>query len=351
MARNLRIEYPGALYHVMARGNDSSVIFKTNADRLHLLELLTEALDRYEVKLYAYVFMKTHYHLILQTEHPNLHEFMHYLNTAYTVWTNLRNSRRGHLFEGRYKAIVMETDGYLLSATGYIHLNPVRTLIWNKKTVKERMERVANYPWSSYRAYTHHIDKNSTPPISCDQVWSTLHARTERHGYKQYHKYIKGWLQKEDEARTKPKNKHKKSIFNPFAETKLGCYLGGDDFRDMILQYLGKDRNLSTEIVGHKKWNKSIPISKLFEQIKIVLEVSQDLLFTSKHNNISRDMAMYLCRESCQKTLREIGDMFKVKPPAVSLACKRIKTRKQADKQFDKQIAKMKNSLIKTLKT
>ena len=111
MARHLRIEYPGALYHITARGNDRRPIFETVEDRPHLLELLTEGMERYEVRLYGYVFLTNHYHLALQTEHPNLHEFMHYLNTAYTVWVNRRNHRTGHLFEGRYKAIVMEEVG------------------------------------------------------------------------------------------------------------------------------------------------------------------------------------------------------------------------------------------------
>ncbi len=81
MARHLRIEYPGALYHITARGNDRRPIFETDEDRRHLLELLAEGMERYEVRLYAYVFLTSHYHLAVQTEHPNLHEFMHYLNT------------------------------------------------------------------------------------------------------------------------------------------------------------------------------------------------------------------------------------------------------------------------------
>ena len=144
MARHLRIEYPGALYHVMARGNDRRSIFETIEDRRHLLDLLTEALERYEVNLYSYVFMNSHYHLVVRTKHPNLNEFMHYLNTAYTVWSNLRNQRTVHLFEGRYKAIVMENAGYLLSATAYIHLNPVESGL---------VEKPEDWIYSSFHDY------------------------------------------------------------------------------------------------------------------------------------------------------------------------------------------------------
>ena len=153
MARHLRIEYPGALYHITARGNDRRPIFATDEDRRHLLALLGEGMERYEVHLYGYVFLTYHYHLAAQTEHANLHGFMHYLNTAYTVWANKRHRRSGHLFEGRYRAIAMEEDGYLLSVSGYLHLNPVRMRGWKDRPVAERLRRVETYPWSSYRAY------------------------------------------------------------------------------------------------------------------------------------------------------------------------------------------------------
>ena len=161
MARHLRVEYPGALYHVTARGNDRGAIFETVEDRVHLLEVLAEGLERFEVRLYAYVLLDNHYHAVLETEHPNLNRFMHYVNTAYTVWMNRRNRRTGHLFEGPYRAVVMEKEGYLLAVTGYVHLNPVRMRGWKTRPVAERLERVASYLWSSYGAYTRRLPKRS----------------------------------------------------------------------------------------------------------------------------------------------------------------------------------------------
>lgn len=295
--------------------------------------------------------MTTHYHLAIETEHPNLHEFMHYLNTAYTVWTNRRNRRTGHLFEGRYKAIVMEDAGYLLSATGYIHLNPVRARGWQTKPVEERMRTVTFYEWSSYSAYAKAAGKNKDPHVSCDRVWGDLHAGSEREGRRRYREYIRGWLKKEEEERSKPKRKRDETVFNPFCETRLGCYLGDDDFRDFILRLLGKDRELGAELVGYRKWRKEVPLSKLVGQIAVIRGVSPDDLLKRGRSHSERDTAMYLCREVGQKGLREIGEAFGVKYAAVSLAVKRVKEKLDKDKWFSKQIKIDKKLLINKLKT
>lgn len=98
----------------MAPGGEKTNSFRTMADRLHFLEVLTEALERYEVRLFVYVLTDTRYHLALQTRHPNLSRFIHYLNTSYTVWMNKHNRRRGNLPDSRYRSIVIENGGYLL---------------------------------------------------------------------------------------------------------------------------------------------------------------------------------------------------------------------------------------------
>ncbi len=149
MARKLRIEYSGALYHVTARGNDRQVIIRTDADWVHLLALLAERLSRYEVTLYAYVLMANHYRLVVETAHPNLNHFMHALNTAYTVWSNKRNRRTGHLFEGPYRAIAMEQKGYLLTVSWHQKQPfPVNEIIYENCT---RWQRRSALPWKRAR--------------------------------------------------------------------------------------------------------------------------------------------------------------------------------------------------------
>jgi putative transposase len=351
MARHLRIEYPGALYHVTARGNDRQSIFRTTEDRLHLLELLAEGLERYEVHLFGYVLMTNHYHLVVQTEHPNLNRFMHYLNTAYTVWTNKRNRRTGHLFEGRYKAIAIQEEGYLLSVTGYVHLNPVRVSQWRSRSIEERMEHVAAYPWSSFRAYTKTMPKGAEPTISCDRAWGELGARNPREGRRQYSSYIRGWLVKEAEEQAKPKGRRELEEFAPLSEARLGCFLGGDEFRDFIQGLLGADESLSQEVVGSKAWRHEVPVAKVLELIASTRNVTVENLQERRRPHPERDLAMYLCRQTAEKSLREIGEAFGIGPAAVGHAVKRGKQRTKEDKRLARSVTKSKETLIRLLET
>ncbi len=126
MARPLRIEFEGALYHVTGRGNARQRVFADEKDRAKFVQLLSESLGRYEVELHAYVLMGNHYHLMATTRRANLSRWMHWLTTAYTVYFNWRHRRVGHLFQSRYKSILVEAEGYPLSLSRYLHLNPVR---------------------------------------------------------------------------------------------------------------------------------------------------------------------------------------------------------------------------------
>jgi len=126
MARPLRIEYEGAFYHVTARGNERKKIFLSKRDHEKFLQYLDEARDKYRFILHAYVMMGNHYHLIIETPEGNLSRIMHYINSSYTTYTNVKRKRNGHLFQGRYKAIIVDKDSYLLELSRYLHLNPVR---------------------------------------------------------------------------------------------------------------------------------------------------------------------------------------------------------------------------------
>ena len=114
MARPLRIEFENALYHVTARGNERNEIFSDDVDRIRFLELLEKYIDRHGTIVYCYVLMDNHYHLIVETPAANLTSFMHSLQSHYTGWYNRRHARVGHLFQGRYKAIIVDRDEYLL---------------------------------------------------------------------------------------------------------------------------------------------------------------------------------------------------------------------------------------------
>jgi len=150
MARALRIEYPGAVYHVMARGNHRRDIFKDDPDRRRFLETLGEACGKTGWLVHAYVLMRNHYHLLLETPEANLVAGMKWLQGAYTQRYNSRHKRRGHLFQGRYKAVVVdgEEEPYFQVVSTYIHLNPARA-----KLIQLGKERLKVYPWSSYPMY------------------------------------------------------------------------------------------------------------------------------------------------------------------------------------------------------
>jgi len=126
MGRPLRIEYHDAFYHITARGNDRQNVFRTNKDRERFLEYLESATERYKAVIHAYCLMDNHYHLLLQTPEGNLSQIMHHINGAYTNYYNTKRNRAGHLFQGRYKAILVNIDEYAKELSRYIHLNPVR---------------------------------------------------------------------------------------------------------------------------------------------------------------------------------------------------------------------------------
>lgn len=143
MARPLRIEFPGALYHVTARGNARQDIFLNDEDRQQFLKILERVVSRFRLLLHAYCLMGNHFHLVVETPEANLSKAMRQLNGVYTQAFNRRHDRVGHVLQGRFKAIVVDRDSYLLELCRYVALNPIRAKITRKPDT---------YPWSSYRA-------------------------------------------------------------------------------------------------------------------------------------------------------------------------------------------------------
>ncbi len=144
MARPLRIEYEGAFYHIAARGNERKKIFLSRADYEKFLANLKDAAARFSVVVHCYVLMGNHYHLIIETPKANLSSFMHAIQSGYTTYFNRKRSRSGHLFQGRFKSILVDRDAYLLELSRYIHLNPVRA---------HMTDAPGAYPFSSYPAF------------------------------------------------------------------------------------------------------------------------------------------------------------------------------------------------------
>ena len=143
MARPIRLEFAGALYHVTSRGDRREAIYEDDADRERFLAVLADVVRDFNWVCHAYCLMSNHYHLLIETPDANLSKGMRQLNGVYTQASNRRHGREGHLFQGRFKAILVDADSYLLEVARYVVLNPVRA----------RMVRdPAKWPWSSYRA-------------------------------------------------------------------------------------------------------------------------------------------------------------------------------------------------------
>ncbi|MBI2345609.1 MAG: transposase [Deltaproteobacteria bacterium] len=165
MARPLRIQYPGAWYHVMNRGGGRRQVFQNDHDYLAFLTLLNEASQMWKMEVHAYCLMPNHYHLLLHTPLANLSRMMRHINGVYTQRFNLRWQRDAHLFRGRYKAILVEDEGYLDELTRYIHLNPVKAKL---------VEVPEQYRWSSYPYY---LGRGGRPDCLITETILARHGR------------------------------------------------------------------------------------------------------------------------------------------------------------------------------
>jgi putative transposase len=158
MARPLRLEFPGAIYHITSRGDRQEAIYEDDIDRQQWLDILSRVCERYNWRVHAYCLMDNHYHIVLETADGNLSKGMRQLNGVYTQYFNRQHNRVGHVYQGRYKAILVEKDSYLLELSRYVVLNPVRAGI--TKAAEECL-------WSSYLVT---IGKRS-PPAWLEVEW------------------------------------------------------------------------------------------------------------------------------------------------------------------------------------
>jgi REP element-mobilizing transposase RayT len=178
MARPLRIEYPGAIYHITSRGNARQKVFVDNADCTTFLEILAKAMARFNWLCHAYCLIGNHYHLLIETVDPTLARGMRHLNGVFTQAFNRQHKRSGHLFQGRYKAILVEKDSHLLELARYVVLNPVRA----------RMVRSCkDWRWSSYRA-TAGLD--SAPPFLTTEWILSQFGHSPSKARKAYRRFV-----------------------------------------------------------------------------------------------------------------------------------------------------------------
>ena len=318
MARPLRVEYEGAFYHITARGNERKNIFFTKRDYERFKEYLVIAQERLGCILHVYVLMNNHYHLLLETPQGNLGKVMHYLNGSYTTYINVKRKRSGHLFQGRYKSIVIERDSYLLELSRYIHLNPVRANI---------TERPEDYPHSSYAAY---LEKGNSDIIFRNKVLAML-ACNKGEVFSRYREFVESAIGIKME--------------NPLKNSYGGMALGGERFVRGILGQL-EDSLVDNEEVSYRKALLSTTstdnvINKVCEYMKCSRQNLSEL-----ENRTERNIAIYLLKKQTAASNKEIGEILGgLSYSAVAKAYQRFGKRLEGDGSLSHKVKELSSKL------
>jgi putative transposase len=231
MARKPRIEFAGAVYHVISRGDRGEPIYQDDEDRRFFLQFLGEVCERTGWLIHAFVVMTNHYHLLLETPEANLVVGMKWLQGTYTQRFNLRHGLGGHLFQGRYKALLIdgEEPGHFLQASSYIHLNPVRAGL-----VKAN-QPLRIYPWSSFPSYVASPRKR-IEWVYVDRVMGELGYQKDSRGSRQkYGRYM------EELAKRSREGDGKREMEEKWKPLRRGWYMGGEGFLSRLLELMGKN--------------------------------------------------------------------------------------------------------------
>jgi len=310
MARQLRIEFPGAFYHVTARGNERKAVFKSIQDREKFCDYLESASNRYGAVIHAYCLMDNHYHLLIETPLGNLSKIMQHINGAYTTYFNIKRQRSGHLFQGRYKSILVEIDEYAKELSRYIHLNPVRA-----KMVKTPEE----YQRSSYRYY---VDKKKAPKWLYRDFILGYFGKRLSISQRKYKEFVHSLVGEDYDS--------------PFADVISSVILGSSEYaqaiKDQFLKKKPQDRELPalTELVDRPG------IRAISEMVDSVIQTDDKL---------AKQIKLYFCHQYSGLKLQEIGDYFGIGQSGVSQASRRFVDKIKINKKLLKKIGKIKKGL------
>lgn len=292
MARQIRIECPGAFYHVYSRGNQKQPIALSDEDRCYFIGRLREAHERFGVVIHVYALMPNHFHLLLETPQGNLSRLMHFLITSYTVYFNKKHKKQGHLFQGRFKSILVEAAAYAQELSRYLHLNPVRAHI---------VEAPEDYPWSSYGYYI----GRAVP-----ERWLDIRAILRLFGDDlaqarlAYVDYIREKIGPDE--------------FRALKESLKKGILGSDEFVALIKrEWLGKDPGPPDREKPQLRKLRDKP------DLSRILDVSRTVL--GPGGKWTTPMAVFISHSCTCLTLNEIGRYFSLSVSGVSNACIRVR--------------------------
>jgi len=276
MARPLRIEFAGAFYHVTTRGNAREAIYLDDSDRKLFLELLANGCRRYHWRCHAYCLMDNHYHLLIETPEANLSKGMKYLNATYTQAFNRQHKRIGHIYQGRFKAILVEHDEYLTELARYIALNPVRAGM---------VRSAKDWPWSSYRATA---GLSASPPCLLTDFVLSSSGKDRKMAQQAYRQFV-------SDGRGQP---------SPWEELKNQVFLGSDTFIEHAQCQISPEQSLS-DIPTLQKLQPKRPLASFIDA------------------DSEAYIAMAKAYLSGHYTLAAVGQAFGVSYATVSRAVKR----------------------------
>lgn len=343
MARPLRVDVEGGIYHVISRGTERGIIFRSDKDRAHFIDRLAEAQKRFHLSVHAYVLMDNHFHLIVCTPEANLSQAMQWLKVSYSMWFNVKYDRVGSLFQGRFKSILVDArESWLLELSFYIHLNPVRTkalgldkagraaeglgiVVPSADVVSERLALLRGFRWSSYPFYAGYR-KKIPDWLDLDVVLSRVANRRE------YRKQVEYRICYGMDAEFMERLK------NSFA-------LGRSDFVDQVRDLSAAGR----ETVGKRLLRRNICWDDALRAVEKI-KGHRWADFSGIRADWGRAAVCYLCRKHAGMTLREIGEAAGgMDYAAVSMMLNRFEKRLSADGAIRVRIAEAEEMLkVKT---
>jgi len=344
MTRPLRINLAGGWYHVTARGNERRDIYRDEDDRSHFVHLVAEMVERFQVQLHAFVLMPNHYHLLLELPEGNLSRALQWLNVSYSQWFNRRHLRSGHLFQGRFKSILIDPARWALELSRYLHLNPIRVSrqglgkqrreqnrqgvgrAVSRDLLAARLEELRAYEWSSYRAYA---GLEKVPRwLECEAVLGMV-GGTRRERVKAYSQYAEEGLWEGGMER-------------PWEQLRAGVVLGGEGFVGEIQEVLSGDEREQTGLRGLRRRPGIEVIRKVVEQIK----GERWDQFRDRQGDWGRDLVLYLGRKRGGLKLKELGELAGgIDYRSVGAAIQRFEQRCASDPGLARLLAKAENEL------
>lgn len=303
MARPVRMNYPETFYHILSRGNEKKEIFQDEKDYQKFLSLLSEVAERFSFEIHAYVLMKNHYHLLVKTREANLSKAIQWLGVSYSVWYNWRHQRSGHLFQGRFKSFLIENERYFGAMCLYIHGNPLRAGV---------VERLEDYPWSSYVFY-------ANQNIQCSWLKKDLVLSLYGGSPENFVKEQKAFLEKRN---------------NLLNNLHHGLYLGNESFAEECKRLAEKERHREKPQF-RALWKDDNLQDRAIELLKALGEKDPyGLLNSPRVRSKLRDIAIYLLYQSGMYRNAEIGIVFGIGYTAISEAAKRGKKYFAEEREF-----------------